>query len=178
MDKITDEAREVASRWADDSGMDWIGDRHKLASDIMNYARRVSLGEVPQMKIYGGARTFVETLNGKTVYIDGALISPDLAECQVPVIEFNQLRAAADSYDLAQRGVCIVGAHPSVEMLSKLTAAVGQIVVISSEDSGPELSRISADLRESIEITMLPNLVEPYVEKKTKGHERPYKYHK
>ena len=40
MSEIDDEAREIAVLWGGDSGMDWIGDKHKLASDIMNYARR------------------------------------------------------------------------------------------------------------------------------------------
>ena len=40
MNDIEDEAREIAVRWGGDSGCDWIGDKHKLASDIMNYARR------------------------------------------------------------------------------------------------------------------------------------------
>lgn len=37
---ISEEARKLAVAWGGDSGMDWIGDKHKLASDIMNYARR------------------------------------------------------------------------------------------------------------------------------------------
>lgn len=40
MNEIEPEAREIAIRWAGYSGCDWIGDKHKLASDIMNYARR------------------------------------------------------------------------------------------------------------------------------------------
>jgi hypothetical protein len=43
MSRIDDEAREIAVRWGGKSGMDWIGDKHKLASDIMNYARRTRL---------------------------------------------------------------------------------------------------------------------------------------
>ena len=45
MDEITDEAREIAVRWHENA-TDWIGDKHKLASDIMNYARRVQEGKV------------------------------------------------------------------------------------------------------------------------------------
>ena len=40
MEDITDEAREIAVRWAEGNGYNSIGDKHKLASDIMNYARR------------------------------------------------------------------------------------------------------------------------------------------
>lgn len=40
MSEIDDEAREIAVRWAENNGYSWIGDKHKLASDIMNYARR------------------------------------------------------------------------------------------------------------------------------------------
>lgn len=48
MSDITDEARELAVRWMelDVEEKDWIGHKHKLASDIMNYARRVKEGKV------------------------------------------------------------------------------------------------------------------------------------
>lgn len=39
MKDIDDEARIIAVRWHENA-TDWIGDKHKLASDIMNYARR------------------------------------------------------------------------------------------------------------------------------------------
>lgn len=41
MNEIDAEARMIAVRWHE-SATDWIGDKHKLASDIMNYARRKS----------------------------------------------------------------------------------------------------------------------------------------
>lgn len=41
MKDIEDEARLLAVRWHENA-TDWIGDKHKLASDIMNYARRKS----------------------------------------------------------------------------------------------------------------------------------------
>lgn len=37
--EISDEARLLAVRWHENA-TNWIGDKHKLASDIMNYARR------------------------------------------------------------------------------------------------------------------------------------------
>lgn len=41
MDEITDDAREIAKRWYDGvSEMNDIGQKHKLASDIMNYANQ------------------------------------------------------------------------------------------------------------------------------------------
>jgi len=43
MSEIDAEARIIAVRWHE-SATDWIGDKHKLASDIMNYARRKSFG--------------------------------------------------------------------------------------------------------------------------------------
>lgn len=46
MSEIDEEAREIAIRWAGESGMDWIGDKHKLASDIMNYARRCCIRNI------------------------------------------------------------------------------------------------------------------------------------
>ena len=39
IDDITDEARIISVRWHENA-TDWIGDKHKLASDIMNYAKR------------------------------------------------------------------------------------------------------------------------------------------
>ena len=39
MSDITDEARLLAIAWHENA-TDWIGDKHKLASDIINYARR------------------------------------------------------------------------------------------------------------------------------------------
>lgn len=39
MSNISDEARMIAVAWHENA-TDWIGDKHKLASDIMNYARR------------------------------------------------------------------------------------------------------------------------------------------
>ncbi len=46
MGEITDEARELAVRWAACEDPSWIGNKVKLASDIMNYARRVKEGKV------------------------------------------------------------------------------------------------------------------------------------
>lgn len=39
MGKVSDEAIMIAVAWHENA-TDWIGDKHKLASDIMNYARR------------------------------------------------------------------------------------------------------------------------------------------
>lgn len=38
MAEIKDEVRKIAVTWAESNGYDWIGDKHKLASDIQNYA--------------------------------------------------------------------------------------------------------------------------------------------
>lgn len=54
MSDITDEARKIAVVWAEANGFDWIGDKHKLASDIMNYAikyHKSKLGERPKYEI-------------------------------------------------------------------------------------------------------------------------------
>ncbi len=40
MSEITDEAREIAVVWMECKDKDWIGQKHKLASDIMNYAKK------------------------------------------------------------------------------------------------------------------------------------------
>jgi hypothetical protein len=39
MSEITKEARELAVAWMECDDKNWIGQKHKLASDIMNYAR-------------------------------------------------------------------------------------------------------------------------------------------
>ncbi len=40
MNEITDEARKIAVRWMGCEDKNLIGQKHKLASDIMNYARK------------------------------------------------------------------------------------------------------------------------------------------
>lgn len=55
MNDVSDEARLLAVAWHENA-TDWIGDKHKLASDIMNYARRTNkelvqaLNELVQLK--------------------------------------------------------------------------------------------------------------------------------
>lgn len=47
MSEITDEARTIAVLWCESKDQNaWIGDKHKLASDIMNYARRFKEGKI------------------------------------------------------------------------------------------------------------------------------------
>lgn len=48
MSKVSDEARMIAVAWHENA-TDWIGDKHKLASDIMNYARRYHESEVKKL---------------------------------------------------------------------------------------------------------------------------------
>jgi phage terminase Nu1 subunit (DNA packaging protein) len=40
MSEIDNEAREIAVAWAECEDKDWIGQKHKLASDIMCYAKK------------------------------------------------------------------------------------------------------------------------------------------
>lgn len=47
--EITDEARKIAVVWSEGNGYDWIGDKQKLASDIMNYARRYHEAEMKKL---------------------------------------------------------------------------------------------------------------------------------
>lgn len=55
MNDVSDEARLLSVAWHENA-TDWIGDKHKLASDIMNYARRTNkelvtaLDELVQLK--------------------------------------------------------------------------------------------------------------------------------
>ena len=56
--EITDEARKLAVIWAESNGYDWIGDKQKLASDIMNYAikyHKSKLGDRPKYEIRIGS---------------------------------------------------------------------------------------------------------------------------
>lgn len=39
IEEIDDEARKIAVSWHE-AATGWIGDKHKLASDIMNYAKK------------------------------------------------------------------------------------------------------------------------------------------
>lgn len=50
MKDITDEARIIAVRWMECGDKNWIGQKHKLASDIMNYARRASQQTIDDLK--------------------------------------------------------------------------------------------------------------------------------
>ena len=40
MSEITDEAREIAVAWMECEDKNWIGQKHKLASDIINYSKK------------------------------------------------------------------------------------------------------------------------------------------
>lgn len=46
INEITDEARNIAVSWMECEDKYWIGNKHKLASDIMNYARRYKEGKI------------------------------------------------------------------------------------------------------------------------------------
>ena len=50
MDEISDEAREIAVRWGTNMKDNFISQKQKLASDIMNYARRYHEQEVKNDK--------------------------------------------------------------------------------------------------------------------------------
>ncbi len=52
MGEITDEARILAVRWGDNMKDDFITQKHKLASDIMNYARRYYESEIESAKVF------------------------------------------------------------------------------------------------------------------------------
>jgi hypothetical protein len=54
MSEITGEARMIAIAWMECDDKDWIGQKHKLASDIMNYAKKhheAKLKEGPEPEI-------------------------------------------------------------------------------------------------------------------------------
>lgn len=48
MSEITDEARKIAVAWMECDDKHWIGQKHKLASDIMNYAKRYAAANIDQ----------------------------------------------------------------------------------------------------------------------------------
>ena len=55
MSEISDEARELAVLWSENMIDDFITQKHKLASDIMNYARRYHAGEMSSIQIIPAA---------------------------------------------------------------------------------------------------------------------------
>lgn len=65
MDQITDEARMIAVRWHENA-TNWIGDKHKLASDIMNYARN-AMQNMPIEIREGITNTKVTIQNGRII---------------------------------------------------------------------------------------------------------------
>lgn len=75
MEEITDEARELAVIWGENMKDDFIAQKHKLASDIMNYARRYH--EQLDKKSQSGKRIvitekeFAALVQGGEVEIDG-----------------------------------------------------------------------------------------------------------
>jgi hypothetical protein len=50
MSEITDEARVIAVKWMECGDRDFIREKHKLASDIMNYARRYNTRLIELLK--------------------------------------------------------------------------------------------------------------------------------
>ena len=65
MSEITDEARNIAIQWHE-SATNWIGDKHKLASDIMNYAR-IAQENMPIEMREGITNTKVSIQNGRII---------------------------------------------------------------------------------------------------------------
>lgn len=66
MAEITEEARTIAVRWMECDDKNWIGNKHKLASDIMNYARRHAAQFTQQE---GGEKDFAKWLEENTTVI-------------------------------------------------------------------------------------------------------------
>jgi len=60
MEKITDEARELAVLWMECDDKNWIGQKHKLASDIMNYAKKYHESEVKKLGLFSVMPCFSE----------------------------------------------------------------------------------------------------------------------
>jgi uncharacterized protein Yka (UPF0111/DUF47 family) len=62
---ITDEARKIAVAWMACEDKDWIGQKHKLASDIMNYAESYAHErEAKWRELYEAYKELEETLYG------------------------------------------------------------------------------------------------------------------
>jgi hypothetical protein len=68
MSEITDEARKIAVAWMECEDKNWIGQKHKLASDIMNYAKKFAtqFGQFEQKEeeniMVKGAWPFIDVL--------------------------------------------------------------------------------------------------------------------
>ncbi len=54
MNEIEDEARKIAVVWAESEDREFIAQKHKLASDIMNYARRYHEHMMSKMPVMQG----------------------------------------------------------------------------------------------------------------------------
>lgn len=65
MNEITDEARMIAVQWHENA-TNWIGDKHKLASDIMNYAKQFQANTPIEIR-KGITNTKVSIQNGKII---------------------------------------------------------------------------------------------------------------
>jgi len=50
INEITDEARKLAVTWMECEDKNWIRQKHKLASDIMNYALRYHESQTKKIK--------------------------------------------------------------------------------------------------------------------------------
>lgn len=70
MNEITDEARILAVRWGDNMKDDFITQKHKLASDIMNYARRYHENELKKLRVAdvsGMLKSFVKYAKNRSI---------------------------------------------------------------------------------------------------------------
>ena len=86
MNEIDGEAREIAIRWAGGSGMDWIRDKHKLASDIMNYARRQKVTSETQMTIED-YNNVIRIFTFKSYYPSAKEVEDDLKKLGYKIIK-------------------------------------------------------------------------------------------
>ena len=71
MSEITDEARELAVAWMECEDKHWIEQKHKLASDIMNYAIKYHAQSAPVVSDEEIGKRFECYANSKC-YMEGA----------------------------------------------------------------------------------------------------------
>lgn len=105
MKDITDEARKLAVLWMECDDKNWIGQKHKLASDIMNYARKYHESEVKKLGLFKVSHScFIDKIADKTTYIKGSEYDWEYRNMTIPVIEYNELKELAKEFDNANCG--------------------------------------------------------------------------
>lgn len=121
LSEITDEARSIAIEWAESVGLQSIWNKHKLASDIMNYAINYHKAELEKLN----AKPVEFELPQKWSVLD--VIPPDVL---VEVIDAagNQAIARPVYSSLSESGTLSWGGKFIIHSKPDLLSTIGKIV--------------------------------------------------